>query len=221
MGGYSMELCGGTHVSNTGRIGSVKLLGESSVASGVRRIEAVCGKKTLQRIEELENTVVTVADSLKSTPANVVFRAGQVMNELKEVQREKEALAGKLSALRAGELLNNVKQVGAVRLLTAKVDAADSDALRALTDSLRDKDAALVCVLAMVNAEGKINFAAACGKEAVACGAHAGNLLKAAAKTCGGGGGGRPDSATAGGRDVSKLEQALAEVETTLSQMLK
>ena len=221
MGGYSMELCGGTHVSNTGRIGSVKLLGESSVASGVRRIEAVCGKKTLQRIEELENTVATVADSLKSTPANVVFRAGQVMNELKEVQREKEALAGKLSALRAGELLNNVKQVGAVRLLTAKVEAADSDALRALTDSLRDKDAALVCVLAMVNAEGKINFAAACGKEAVACGAHAGNLLKAAAKTCGGGGGGRPDSATAGGRDVSKLEQALAEVETTLSQMLK
>ena len=90
-----------------------------------------------------------------------------------------------------------------------------------MTDSLRDKDTALVCVLAMVNAEGKINFAAACGKEAVANGAHAGNLLKAAAKTCGGGGGGRPDSATAGGRDVSKLEQALAEVETTLSQMLK
>ena len=221
MGGYSMELCGGTHVSNTGRIGSVKLIGESSVASGVRRIEAVCGKKTLALIESLEGTVAAAADALKSTPANLVFRAGQVMNELKDMQREKDALAGKLSALRAGELLNNARQVGAVRLLTAKVEAADSDALRALTDSLRDKDAALVCVLAMVNGEGKINFAAACGKEAVSHGAHAGNLLKAAAKTCGGGGGGRPDSATAGGRDASKLEQALAEVESTLSQMLK
>ena len=221
MGGYSMELCGGTHVSNTGRIGSVKLIGESSVASGVRRIEAVCGKKTLALIESLEGTVAAAADALKSTPANLVFRAGQVMNELKDMQREKDALAGKLSALRAGELLNNARQVGSVRLLTAKVEAADSDALRALTDSLRDKDAALVCVLAMVNGEGKINFAAACGKEAVSHGAHAGNLLKAAAKTCGGGGGGRPDSATAGGRDASKLEQALAEVESTLSQMLK
>ncbi|MBR2472677.1 MAG: alanine--tRNA ligase, partial [Clostridia bacterium] len=147
-------------------------------------------------------------------------RANQLMNEIKELSAKNEALESKLAASKTGELLERAKDVCGVHVITAKMEGATTDSLRGVGDMLRDKDSLVVCVLASVN-DGKISLAAACGKDAVAKGAHAGNILKVAAKICGGGGGGRPDSATAGGKDASKLDEALSSVEQTLSEIIK
>ncbi len=220
MGDYSMELCGGIHMQNTAQAGSFKIVSESSVAAGVRRIEAVCGKGVLEFITALEQDRAAVAGVLK-TPINLIAtRASQLMAEIKELSAKVEALESKIAASKTDDLIKNAQRLGAVNVITAKIDNANTDSLRAIGDMLRDKDSSVVCVLASV-ADGKISFAAACGKDAVAAGAHAGNLLKTAAKICGGGGGGRPDSATAGGKDASKLDEALQSVYTTLKDSLK
>lgn len=220
MGDYSTEFCGGTHVESTGRIGCVRLVSESSVAAGVRRVEAVTGMETLNLMRGLDSDSRGVAELFKTGAANLRQRAQQVLAELREANRQNEMLQSRLSALKAVELFNYAQEMGGVRVVSAKLDETGADALRGLSDMIRDKAPNMVCVLASV-ADGKILFAAACGKEAVKKGAHAGNILKKVAGLCGGGGGGRPDSATAGGRNVDALETALEQVNNIVAEMLK
>lgn len=223
MGDYSIELCGGTHVPNTAKVGLLKIVSESSVAAGVRRIEAVVGHGVLELTHERESLILHAAAAMKAAPIELANRAEQLMGELRQASHNVETLSAKVAALRSVELLNFAHTAGesGVNVLAMKVEDVTPDMLRGLSDSMRDRAPNLVSVLAMVTEEGKISFAAACGKEAVKKGAHAGNILKQIAKITGGGGGGRPDSATAGGRDVSKLEQALEEVNNVVEQMVK
>ena len=206
---------------NTAKIGGFKIVSEVSVASGVRRIEAFCGKGLLSLIYEMDSALNGAAQSMKTTPADLVRKALQMTNDLRELTHKNEELSAKLAKFRAIELLNFAKAAGSVNVLAVKVDESSAEALRSLSDSLRDRAPNMVAVLAMVTPEGKVNFAAACGAEAVKKGAHAGNIVRELAKQCGGGGGGRPDSATAGGKDASKLEAALESVNNIVENMLK
>ena len=220
MGDFSIELCGGTHAGSTGRIGSLKIVAESSVAAGVRRIEAVTGMGTLMLLRQMETERRDVAELFKTGAANLRQRAQQVLADLHELGRQNEELQNRLARLKAIELFNYSQEIKGVRVISAKMDDTAPDALRSMSDVVREKAPNMVCVLASV-ADGKISFAAACGGEAVKKGAHAGNILKAVAKLCGGGGGGKPDSATAGGRDVAALEGALEQVNNIVAEMLK
>ncbi|NCB05342.1 MAG: hypothetical protein EOM69_07440, partial [Clostridia bacterium] len=203
------------------RVGAFKITSESSIAAGVRRIEAYVGKGILALVHEMDQALMSTAQSLKTTPADIGRKVLQTMGEMRELNRENETLRAKLSALRAIELLNFAKAAGTVNVLAVKVDETSADALRALSDSIRDRAPNMVCVLAMVTPEGKVQFAAACGKEAVKKGAHAGNLVRELAKMTGGGGGGRPDSAMAGGKEPEKVEAALEAVNNIVEGMLK
>ncbi len=221
MGDFSVELCGGTHVANTAKIGAFKIVSETSVAAGVRRIEAFCGKGILSLVYEMDNALNTSAHALKTTPADLARKAAQMIADLRELAHKNDELRAALAKFRAIELLNFAKAAGSVNVLAVKVDETSAEALRTLSDSIRDRAPNMVAVLAMVTPEGKVQFAAACGAEAVKKGAHAGNIVRELAKKCGGGGGGRPDSAMAGGKDVSKLEEALESVNNLVENMLK
>jgi len=221
MGDASIELCGGTHLNNTAKVGTFKIVSEASVAAGVRRIEAITGREILNAIRTANDSIQQAADTLKTTPAELMRRAGQVMQEIRALGHEKEALLSKLASAQAVELFNFAHVEGNVKVISAKVEIDNMDAMRNLADKVRDRGDDVVCVLASVVGEGKINFAAVCGKEAVKAGAHAGNILKQVAKIAGGGGGGRPDSATAGGKDPAKLEEALEAVNNIVASMLK
>ncbi len=221
MGDFSTELCGGTHCDNTAKIGLFKIVSETSVAAGVRRIEGVTGLGVLTLIAEKDALIADTAKALKAqNPADMAQRAGSLTAELSAAKREIDALNSKLAAGRLDTLLAEAKQVGAVRLITANLGETALDAVRSLCDALRDKAPDAVAVFAAVNG-GKLNFVSACGKDAVSHGAHAGNLLKAVSAITGGKGGGRPDSATSGGRDLDKIPDALAAAAEILSGMLK
>ena len=216
MGEFSTELCGGTHVDNTAKLGLFKITSESSVAAGVRRIEGVTGIGVLALLGEKDKLIKEAAEVLKAPNAeDLVQRAKQLTEELRSVRRELDTAAEKLAASKATSLIENAEKVGNVRLICAKVEMKP-DAMRALTDKFKAEYADVVCVLASVN-DGKVNFAVSCGKDAVAGGANAGKIVKQISTLCGGGGGGRPDSASAGGKDASKLDEALAQVKTLLA----
>ena len=216
MGEFSTELCGGTHVDNTAKLGLFKITSESSVAAGVRRIEGVTGIGVLALLGEKDKLIKDTAEVLKAPNAeDLVQRAKQLTEELRSVRRELEAASEKLAASKATSLVESAEKVGNVRLICAKVEMKP-DAMRALTDKFKAEYADVVCVLASVN-DGKVNFAVSCGKDAVAGGANAGKIVKQISTLCGGGGGGRPDSASAGGKDASKLDEALAQVKTLLA----
>ena len=221
MGDFSVELCGGTHVPNTAKIGGFKIVSETSVAAGVRRVEAFCGKGLLSLVYEMDSALNQAAHSLKTTQADLVRKAVQMTNDLRELSRKNEQLSAQLARFRAIELLNFAKAAGSVNVLAVKVDESSAEALRSLSDSLRDRAPNMVAVLAMVTPEGKVQFSAACGAEAVKKGAHAGNIVRELAKVCGGGGGGRPDSAMAGGKDASRVEEALEMVNNIVENMLR
>ncbi len=223
MGDYSIELCGGTHVPNTARVGLLKIVSEASAAAGVRRIEAVVGSQVAAMLHEKEQMIARAAAAIKSSPMELVNKVQKTMNDLRQALHKVDKLSARVAALRSVEMLNFAHTAGdsGVNVLAMKVDDMSSDMLRTLSDDLRDKAPNLVSVLALVTEEGKINFVAACGKEAVKKGAHAGNILKQVAKMTGGGGGGRPDSATAGGKDPSKLEAALEAVNNIVEEMVK
>ena len=215
MGEFSTELCGGTHVDNTAKLGLFKITSESSVAAGVRRIEGVTGIGVLALLGEKDRLIKDTAEVLKAPNADdLVQRAKQLTEELKGVRHELEAASEKLAASKATSLVESAEKVGNVRLICAKVEMKP-DAMRALTDKFKAEYADVVCVLAAVN-DGKVNFAVSCGKDAVAGGANAGKIVKQISTLCGGGGGGRPDSASAGGKDASKLDEALATVASLL-----
>ena len=208
VGGYSLELCGGCHVQNTSEIGLFKLISESGIGSGVRRIEAVTGRQAYLYMDEQLELLKETAALLKSNVTEVPKRIEALHQQVKDLSRENESLQGKLSAIAAGELTNNVKQVGASKLLVAQVQAGSMDVLRTLADELKIKAPDAVLVLGAA-AEDKVNFVVAVPAEDVKRGLHAGKLVKEIAALCGGGGGGRPDMAQAGGKDPSKLAEAL------------
>ncbi len=215
IGSPSTELCGGTHVDNTGAIGLFKIISESSVAAGVRRIEATTGFGVLSLLAERDELIHEVARELKSpNPGQLVKRASAIQAEIKEVRRELDSANSKLSEIKTESLLSGVKSVGKYKLLTARVDMA-ADACRSLADTAKAKYPDIVCVFAAVSA-GKLNFVAAAGSEAVKCGAHAGNILKEISVICDGRGGGRPDSAMSGGKNLERIDEALAAVEAIL-----
>ena len=217
IGSSSVELCGGTHVSSTGEIGLFKVISESSVAAGVRRIEGTTGLGVLALLAEKEDIITETAKELKAqNPATIAKKAASLQSEIKETKRELESANAKLSELKTQSLLENIKQVGNFKLLTAKIEARP-DSARGLCDSVKAKFSDGVAVFAAIS-DGKLNFVAAAGPEAVKCGAHAGNILKEISAICGGKGGGRPDSAMSGGRELDKIEDALARVEEILKQ---
>ena len=218
MGDFSAEFCGGTHVKNTADIGLFHIVSESSVAAGVRRIEGATGANILTLLHQQEGEIRETAETLKAGIADLPQRAAQLTAQLHEKDREIETLNTRIAGLQMDALKTGAKTVNGLTLVCASLKGVTPDALRLITDRIREGNPASVAVLAGV-AEGKIHFAAACGKNAVKRGAHAGNILRTVAKITGGGGGGRPDSATAGGRDISKLPEALAAVEPLLAQL--
>ena len=212
MGDVSLELCGGTHLNNTARAGLFHIVSEASVASGVRRIEAVTGPAVLKLLEQADATIAQAAGAVKANPAELVHKAEQTVAELKEARRVIEQYKAKESAGGAEDILRSAKILGGVHVAVRKLTQGDPGALRMLGDVLRDKDPDIVAVLALVGE--KVTFQAVCGKNAVAKGLRAGDIIKAIVPISGGRGGGKPDSAMGGGTDLGKVDQALAAVET-------
>ena len=221
MGEDSVEFCGGTHVNNTAKIGMFKITSESSVAAGVRRIEAVTGLGVLKQLKDTEALVAQAAKELKvQKPAELAKRASQLQAELASMKKEIEALNAKIAASKLDGIMAGAVTVKSVRLVTAALDGMQIDAARSLADEIKARYNDVVAVLA-VAADGKLNFLAVAGKDAVAAGAHAGKLVGAVAAVTGGKGGGRPDNAMAGGRDTDKITEALNAAVDTLSAQLK
>lgn len=208
IGDYSLELCGGCHVNNTSEIGLFKIVSESGIGSGVRRIEAVTGRGAYLFLDGQLELLKQAAGQLKANVNDVPKRIEGLFQQLKELARENESLQSKLSTIEAGELTSQVVSVGSTKLLAAQVQAGSMDALRTLADELKAKlpDAVLVLGSPM---EDKVSFVVVVPQEEIKRGLHAGKLVKEVAAVCGGGGGGRPDMAQAGGKDASKLSQAL------------
>ncbi len=212
MGDFSMEFCGGTHLDNTAKAGSFRIKSEGSVASGVRRIEATVGKLTLETVNRNQQMLFHATQLLKTNPGELESRIEQQMLEMKELRQALEKFKAEASLGEARNFLMSAKDVGGLKVLTAHRSGLDAAALRQMGDFLRDKESNVVAVLASVNGE-KISFLAVCGKDAVARGIKAGDLVKNVCAICGGKGGGKPDSAMGGGTDMLKLDDALASVD--------
>ena len=212
MGGYSVELCGGTHLDNTAKVGPFELESECSVASGVRRIEAITGKACLERMEKSQKMLFEAAARLKTKPAELTSRIQTYMDEVKDLKRAIEQYKSKEAAGDVERFLFGSRNVRGFKVLTAMVPKADANRLRQMGDLLREKEPNVVAVLASVK-DDKPAFLAVCGKDAVAAGLKAGELVKQVCCCCGGSGGGKPDSAMGGGKDVTKVDNALALVD--------
>jgi alanyl-tRNA synthetase len=208
IGDYSLELCGGCHVRNTREIGLFKIVSESGIGSGVRRIEALTGRHAFRYMEEGLNVLAESAALLKTQPAELPRRIEGLLGEMRELAREKESLAARLSKREADSLTERVQSVDGVNVLVARVEAGGMEALRNMTDGIKAKLGSVALLLGSVH-EGKVQLIAAVTPDLVERGYHAGQLIKRVAAVCGGGGGGRPDMAQAGGKDPGKLEEAL------------
>ncbi len=219
--GASTELCGGTHAENTGNIGLFKIVSESSVASGVRRITGVTGFNTYQYLNRTLETVHAAAAALKLGNANdLVNKVSAVATDLKNKEREIEKLKAEIAQAKAADVFTVAGEVNGIKIVTANLGECDVNALRTMLDSAKNDDS--VAVLAGINSEkGSVSFACAAGKNAVAKGAHAGNIVRAVARIAGGAGGGKPDSAMAGGKDITKTDEALAAVLGIAQGMIK
>lgn len=213
---YSIELCGGCHVSSTAQIGLFKIVHESGIGSGVRRIEAVTGKGASMFVDEQLDRLQQVAVALKSGTHDVTKRIDGLLQQMRELSRENESLRSKLSHLEAGTLSDQLKQVGHVPILAARVEAQSMDDLRQMVDELKEKHDSAVIVLGAA-ADGKVNLVCAVTPDLVKQGLHAGRLIKQLAAICGGGGGGRPDMAQAGGKNPERLDEALRAVDSLLT----
>ena len=220
MGDFSKELCGGTHVGNTGEIMLFKIVSESGIAAGVRRIEALTGKGVIEYYKKQEEMLQEAAKALKANPSQVVEKIQHLQSELKAVSSENESLKSKLAQGALGDVMDQVVEVKGIRLLAAKVEGVDMNGLRDLGDQLKEKLGEGVVVLAAVN-DGKVNVLAMATDAAQKAGAHAGNLVKAVAAIVGGGGGGRPNMAQAGGRNPEKADEAIAAAAGILEGQLK
>lgn len=218
MGGHSIELCGGTHVSRTGEIGLIKILSEGGIGAGLRRIEAVAGIEVLSYLRDTETQLAEITLTLKAQPQDTVKKVYALVAQVKELEKEVQQLTSKLSKNEADSLLDRVQEVEGVKVLAAKVHAQDMDTLRQTADMLRDKIGKGVIVLGAV-AEGKVNFIAVVHPVGL-CGLHAGKIIKEIAAIAQGSGGGRPDMAQAGGKDPSKLGEALDKTPSIIRLML-
>jgi len=217
--GYSVEFCGGTHLDNTAKVGVFHISSEFSVASGVRRIEATTGKVSLDIMNQNQKMLFEAAATLKTKPAEIREKAESVMVEVKQLHQTIEKFKAREAAGETDRLLFGTRELGGLKVLTATVADADANRLRQMGDMMRDKAPNVVAVLASVNGE-KITFLAVCGKEAVAKGIKAGDIIKTITPICGGKGGGKPDSAMGGGSDVTKLDDALAAVDNFVAGKL-
>ena len=219
MGGYSIELCGGAHLKNTAQVGSFKILSENGVAAGVRRIEAVTGKEALKHYQAQEDEIKEICRLVKSTPDKLLARLEQLLAEQKETAKELEKLKAKMAGGAADEMLNSKVEIGGVAVLAAEVKDMDGNALRTMGDQLKQKLGSGVVVLAS-GKDGKVSLMAMATDDVVKKGVHAGNIIKAAAAVCGGGGGGRPNMAQAGGKDASKIADALEKAKAVVAEQL-
>ena len=218
MGDYSKELCGGTHLQNTSQAGCFKILSENGVAAGVRRIEALTGEKALEYFQKQEADLHQIAAMVKANKDRVVDSVEALQQQVKDLQKELDALKSQLTASAADDILKNVETIGDIKTLCVYQADMDMDALRKLGDTLKDKLGE--CVLVLAGGTEKLQFVAMATKNAVAAGAHAGNIVREAAKTTGGGGGGKPAMAQAGGKDVSKVMDALEAAKNVIRTQL-
>ena len=219
MSDFSVEFCGGTHVDNTAKAGPFRIKSESSVASGVRRIEATCGKLSLKAMESSQGVLNRAAQFLKTAPSGLLERMEQQANEMKQLRQALEKFKAEASLGEARQFLASAKTVKDLHVLATTRSGVDTAELRTMGDFLRDKDPKAVAVIASINGE-KITFLAVCGKEAVARGIKAGDLVRHVSAICGGKGGGKPDSAMGGGSDPLKVDDALASVDDFVSEKL-
>ena len=220
IGDFSRELCGGTHVGHTGDIASFKILSESGVAAGIRRIEALTGRNVTAYYQEMEEKLAETARILKTTPASLIERAEHLMAELKALQSENESLKSKAAKEALGDVMDQVVEVNGVKLLATKVSGVDMNGLRDLGDQLKAKIAEGVVVL-MSDLDGKVNMVAMATDGAMKKGAHAGNLIKGIAALVGGGGGGRPNMAQAGGKNPAGIDEAITKSAEVLKEQIK
>ncbi|WP_422123091.1 alanine--tRNA ligase [Planococcus sp. X10-3] len=211
IGGYSLELCGGVHVGNTAEIGLFKLVSESGIGAGIRRIEALTGKGAYESMKNSEDTLAETAALLKSNPKDIVQKVQTFLSDLKALQRENESLMAKISNAQSAGILDAVQTVGDVQVLAARVEAKDNNQLRQMLDDLKGKLDNAVIVLGAVDGD-KVMLAAGVTKELAGGNYHAGQIVKHVAEQCGGKGGGRPDMAMAGAKEPDKLDSALASV---------
>ena len=219
MGDYSIELCGGTHLNNTAKVGPFRIESEASVASGVRRIEAITGKACLAEMEVARQRVYNACAILKTKPAELANKLENQVEEIKALKKAIESFKAKENAGAADQFLIGARTIGGLKVFTANIPDADAGKLRQMGDTLRDKAPNVVAVLSTVAGE-KITFLAICGKEAIAKGMKAGELVKLVCSACGGSGGGKPDSAMGGGKDATKLDDALAQVDNYVSSKI-
>ena len=217
IGDYSLELCGGCHVQNTAQIGLFKIVSESGIGSGVRRIEAVTGRYAYQYLDDQITILKEASSALKTSPSELPKRIEIMLEQIREVTRENESLQSRINRIEAGNLIDQVKQVGGVPTLIAQVQVPSMEALRTIVDQMKEKLGSVIIILGSINDE-KVNLIAAVTPDLIKMGFHAGNIIKQIAVICGGSGGGRPDMAQAGGKEPSKLAEALAYGERLLSE---
>jgi len=208
IGDYSIELCGGCHVNNSAEIGLFKIVSESGIGAGTRRIEAVTGRQAYSFLDERIGKLRQVASLLKTNEQKVIERVESLLEQMKELERENESFAAKLANEEVDALVNNVTDIDGVNVLAEKVHVTDMNQLRTMLDTLKERLPTSVIVLA-AEANGRVLLVAGATKDAIARNMHAGKLIGEVAKVCGGGGGGRPDMAQAGGKDVTKVKEAL------------
>ncbi|MBR4934523.1 MAG: alanine--tRNA ligase [Anaerotignum sp.] len=220
MGGYSIELCGGAHLKNTAQIGSFKIVSENGIAAGVRRIEALTGEGALAHYQAQEEEIRTLSALAKTSPDKLVARVEQLLAEQKELAKELEKLKAKMAGGAADEMLNKKVEINGVAVLAAEVKDMDGNAMRTLGDQLKNKLGSGIIVLAG-EAGGKVSLIVMATDDVVKKGAHAGNIIKVAAGVCGGGGGGRPNMAQAGGKDASKIGEALEKAKEVIAEQVK
>ena len=220
MGDFSIEFCGGTHVKNTGEIMALKIVSESGISAGVRRIEALTSKGLLKYYDKLEESLKEAAALVKAAPDHLVEKISHTLAENKSLHSEVESLKSKMAKESMGDVTEQVEEVKGVKVLALKVDGADMNGLRDLGDQLKEKLGEGVVVLAS-GADGKVSLMATATDGAIKQGAHAGNLVKAIAGCVGGGGGGRPNMAQAGGKNPAGIDEALAKVKEVLEGQLK
>lgn len=219
MGDYTIELCGGTHVNNISQIGIFKILSESGIASGVRRIEAITGRKVYENIINMDNTIESLSETLKSNKDNIIEKAKSTVEEVKTLQKQIDILNSKIANSKLDNILDGVYNLEGINIITKKVDGVDIDGLRQLGDKIKERLDKSVIVLA-TDKDNKVNFIATATDGAVKKGIHCGNIIREVAKATGGGGGGRPNMAQAGGKDASKIDAALDLVEMLVKEQL-
>ncbi len=220
IGDYSKELCGGTHISSTSQAGLIKILSESGIAAGVRRIEALTGHAAIDYLNRKEEMLNEVASSLKSAPDESIKKIEALNADLKKAQKEIEELRNKLVSSSMDDVMSGVKEIKGIKVLTARFDQMDMQGLRNTSDTFKNKLGSCVVVLATGKDE-KVNFVVTATKDLVSKGVHSGNIIKEIAKIAGGSGGGRPDMAQAGGKDASKIDEALEYAMKIIEEQVK